>query len=127
MSYRTDCRTQHRGIRWIVYAALALPIVCGAVRTSAAVDPVTIKLWENGAPGTPATKPEDEPVLLMTPPMTKCQACRRVSLSFPAAGTAGSPWITRANKLPSGSIHRALPRSCSSIACTAQVTCTPCR
>ncbi|MCC7085905.1 MAG: alpha/beta hydrolase [Pirellulales bacterium] len=27
-----------------------------------------IKLWEKGAPGTPATKPQDEPILLMTQP-----------------------------------------------------------
>jgi acetyl esterase/lipase len=89
MSYRTDCRTQNRGIRWIVYAALALPIVCGAVRTSAAVDPVTIKLWENGAPGTPATKPEDEPVLLMTPPMTNAPGVPTGVIIIPGGGYGG--------------------------------------
>jgi acetyl esterase/lipase len=33
-----------------------------------AVEPVSIKLWRDGAPGTPATKPEDEPVLIVKTP-----------------------------------------------------------
>ncbi|HEX5472535.1 MAG TPA: alpha/beta hydrolase [Lacipirellulaceae bacterium] len=36
-----------------------------------ASEPITIPLWKNGAPGKPATKPKDEPVLYMTRPTTK--------------------------------------------------------
>ncbi|HEY4234206.1 MAG TPA: alpha/beta hydrolase [Lacipirellulaceae bacterium] len=35
---------------------------------AAAADPIQIPLWKDGAPGTPATKPEDEPTLYLTRP-----------------------------------------------------------
>lgn len=33
-----------------------------------ATEPTTIRLWENGAPGSPPTKPQDEPVLYLKRP-----------------------------------------------------------
>jgi acetyl esterase/lipase len=35
-----------------------------------AAEPITIPLWKDGAPGDPATKPQDQPVLLMSQPET---------------------------------------------------------
>jgi acetyl esterase/lipase len=47
-------------------------LACGTFGAFArAAEPDTIKLWEEGAPGDPATKPQDEPVLLMNEPATK--------------------------------------------------------
>jgi acetyl esterase/lipase len=36
-----------------------------------AAEPTAVRLWKDGAPGTPATKPADEPVLLVYTPTTK--------------------------------------------------------
>jgi acetyl esterase/lipase len=41
---------------------------CAALDRCAAAEPTTIRLWKDGAPGTPPTKPADEPILLMTAP-----------------------------------------------------------
>ena len=58
-----------RAVFHIRVATLTTALVILSVgQYSAAATPVTIKLWENGAPGTPATKPQDEPILLMTLP-----------------------------------------------------------
>jgi acetyl esterase/lipase len=46
-------------MRWPIASFLTLLIVA----PTAAAEPQRIPLWENGAPGTPATKPENEPVL----------------------------------------------------------------
>src|SRR3989304_3156474 len=48
----------------IVVVVLLLCVTCAG---RAAV-PVRIPLWEEGAPGTPATRPEDEPALYLTRP-----------------------------------------------------------
>lgn len=50
----------------VLVAMVASVWACKAANTVAA--PTTIKLWENGAPGEPATKPEDEPVLFASKP-----------------------------------------------------------
>ncbi len=42
--------------------AIIFCLPCGAT------EPTTIPLWKNGAPGSPPTKPKDEPVLYMTRP-----------------------------------------------------------
>jgi acetyl esterase/lipase len=42
--------------------------VAPAKAANSAAEPVQIKLWPKGAPGTPPTNPEDEPVLLMSKP-----------------------------------------------------------
>lgn len=56
-------RIQHAMVVVVVAA-----MVCACHGASAAAAPTTIKLWEKGAPGEPATKPEDEPVLLASKP-----------------------------------------------------------
>src|SRR5215213_6065028 len=48
-------------------AALATVVLFGTSIAWAA-ETVPIKLWKDGAPGTPGTKAEDEPVLLMSKP-----------------------------------------------------------
>jgi acetyl esterase/lipase len=45
----------HQSVATLIVLALALP--------SVTAEPQRIPLWEDGAPGTPATKPENEPVL----------------------------------------------------------------
>jgi acetyl esterase/lipase len=45
----------HQSVATLIVLALALP--------SVTAEPQRIQLWEDGAPGTPATKPENEPVL----------------------------------------------------------------
>jgi acetyl esterase/lipase len=48
-------------------AAVLLTLVFSVQRAPAA-EPTTVRLWQDGAPGTPPTKPEDEPVLFMRRP-----------------------------------------------------------
>lgn len=50
----------------VIVTIAAVVFACQALNSVAA--PTTIKLWENGAPGEPATKPEDEPVLFASKP-----------------------------------------------------------
>lgn len=53
----------------IVYFTLFFVIVALVVaQRLEAAEPTTIRLWKDGAPGTPATKPADEPVLFMSTP-----------------------------------------------------------
>src|SRR3990170_3711175 len=47
--------------------ALALSCLSNAYAGTAAADPFTISLWEDGAPGGP-TKPQDEPVVFLWRP-----------------------------------------------------------
>lgn len=54
--------------RAALFLATLFVFANGLGGASQAAEPVSIKLWENGAPGTPVTKPADEPVLLMTKP-----------------------------------------------------------
>jgi len=49
-------------------AALVFAVISTLAATSLAAEPVTIPLWADGAPGTPATKPADEPVLFLYRP-----------------------------------------------------------
>ena len=58
-------------LRLLVPTIAAVAVFFGCEHASHAAEPVTIKLWENGAPGTPATKSEDEPALLMSKPSGK--------------------------------------------------------
>jgi acetyl esterase/lipase len=55
----------------LLVSSVAVAAVFFSVDASLTAEPVTIKLWENGAPGTPATKPENEPVLLLSKPSSK--------------------------------------------------------
>ncbi len=71
MSIRFDCSAERLMLRPIILAAFVAGLSIVFVNDAPAAEPVTIKLWENGAPGTPATKPEDEPVLFMTAPTGK--------------------------------------------------------
>lgn len=58
----------HSVLLRVVGSVAVASLVLGGIQTSKAAETVTIKLWENGAPGTPATKPEDEPILLVSKP-----------------------------------------------------------
>lgn len=52
------------------HAAIAICVIlfAGFSEPSCAVEFKTIRLWEKGAPGTPPTKPQDEPEVYMKPP-----------------------------------------------------------
>lgn len=58
-------RNQFPVARSLAFAVVSLLLFTTAVAARAG-EPTQIKLWEGGAPGTPATKAEDEPVLLMS-------------------------------------------------------------
>jgi acetyl esterase/lipase len=60
-----------------IYWALAAP--------SSAAEPVRIVLWDQGAPGEPATRPGDEPVLFMTRPAAEV-ATRTAVVICPGGG-----------------------------------------
>ena len=72
------------------HQALVLLVTLLASSDSAtlAAEPAPIKLWESGAPGTPATKPADEPVLLMTRPAADV-ATKTAVIVIPGGGYAG--------------------------------------
>jgi acetyl esterase/lipase len=50
----------------LIMTAAALVVNVSAM--AKATEPVRVRLWEDGAPGTPATKPENEPVLFLYRP-----------------------------------------------------------
>ena len=54
-------------LRRVIFAASAI-LVAGFSEPSLAAEFKTIHLWEKGAPGTPATKPQDEPELYVKLP-----------------------------------------------------------
>ena len=58
----------HTVLLRVVGSVIVASLVLGGIQTGKAAETVTIKLWENGAPGTPATTPEDEPILLVSKP-----------------------------------------------------------
>jgi acetyl esterase/lipase len=50
---------------------ITLAFICGSLNSNLfAADRTTIRLWEKGAPGTPATKPADEPAVYLTRPQS---------------------------------------------------------
>lgn len=57
-------------IRLLLDRSCALILVVALSVAVSADEPQRIPLWENGAPGTPTTKPEDEPHLLVYRPAT---------------------------------------------------------
>src|SRR3954468_11098547 len=57
------------GARTQLCSSATLIFALAYIHPGCAAEPVTIKLWEHGAPGTPATKPEDDPVLYMSAPV----------------------------------------------------------
>jgi acetyl esterase/lipase len=65
--------------------ALSVWIVLGASASAAAAEPQRILLWENGAPGTPATKPENEPAFSMYRPESQ-NAARSAVVICPGGG-----------------------------------------
>ncbi|HEX3600211.1 MAG TPA: alpha/beta hydrolase [Lacipirellulaceae bacterium] len=69
----------------IVIGAVAIFSPMGA----RAAEPVTIKLWEKGAPGTPATKPEDEPVLFVSTPSAEAPPTGTGIIVIPGGGYGG--------------------------------------
>jgi len=73
-----------RPLALLVFATFA--VLFAAESRSCAATPTTIKLWEKGAPGTPATKPEDEPVLFMSAPADKSAATSTAVIVLPGGG-----------------------------------------
>src|SRR6478752_6545029 len=68
----------------ILFASIAARIQCVS-----AAEPLTIRLWEQGAPGTPATTPADEPVLLMSAPPTDSPVTGTAVVVLPGGGYGG--------------------------------------
>src|SRR5262245_7035965 len=68
METRLGWHLTHFGTGQVMRSVLLAAAFSVFAQTNDAAEPLTIKLWEHGAPGTPATKPKDEPVLLMTAP-----------------------------------------------------------
>ena len=64
-------------------------VVVGFAQASGAAEPITIKLWEDGAPGTPATKPADEPILLMSAPAADVSPTGTSVIVVPGGGYGG--------------------------------------
>jgi acetyl esterase/lipase len=57
---------------WLIILLVFLGVLlAGLIRPCRAVEPTPIRLWGNGAPGTPPTKPQDEPMMFMTRPAAK--------------------------------------------------------
>lgn len=52
----------------LVFCAAAVTVALSNGAVCLAVEPEVVPLWKNGAPGEPPTKPEDEPVLLLSQP-----------------------------------------------------------
>jgi acetyl esterase/lipase len=67
---------------------IVVAFVAGLSNLATAAEPVEIKLWEADAPGTPATKPEHEPVLLMSQPSADVATPTGV-IVIPGGGYAG--------------------------------------
>jgi acetyl esterase/lipase len=72
---------------FVILAATVLIAVDAMLGFSRAADPTEIKLWENGAPGSPPTKPQDEPVLYMK--RSSSPATPTAVIVVPGGGYAG--------------------------------------
>jgi acetyl esterase/lipase len=75
--------------RIIQRAAVTITLSLLSVPVIRATEPVTIKLWEQGAPGKPATKPADEPVLYMSFPAAQMPATGTGIVVLPGGGYGG--------------------------------------
>ena len=83
-----------------------LLLSASALETHAA-EPVRIPLWAHGAPGEPATKPEDEPVLTSDAAGGRRWRRERRSSWFRVADTDIWRWTMKASRSPRGSIRSA--------------------
>jgi acetyl esterase/lipase len=63
----------------------AIAVIQFVVSTAGTAEPLRIPLWDRGAPGTPTTKPEDEPVLLLSRPAADA-ATRTAVIVCPGGG-----------------------------------------
>lgn len=68
----------------VVLALFAVGALCDD--RAIAAEPITIPLWEEGAPGFPATKPSDEPVLFVSAPAGKQLAVPTAVVVLPGGG-----------------------------------------
>src|SRR4051812_12386704 len=59
--------SRQRKLRLATFAMFAI-LLAGFTKPSVAVEYTTIRLWEKDAPGTPVTKPQDEPKLYLRLP-----------------------------------------------------------
>ncbi|HVT30164.1 MAG TPA: alpha/beta hydrolase [Lacipirellulaceae bacterium] len=73
----------HRATQVAVFSGL----IIGLCLPCSATEPTTIRLWKNGAPGKPPTKPNDEPVLFLTRPTAK--ATKTAVIILPGGGYGG--------------------------------------
>src|SRR5437588_379607 len=74
-------------MRSFIILLLKVAILVGLTRPCRADEPKTIRLWKDGAPGSPPTKPQDEPVLYMKRPSGP--ATPTAVLVLPGGGYAG--------------------------------------
>jgi acetyl esterase/lipase len=80
----TACNILRLRIVWMT----ALAVIVGLHQASPAVEPTRIQLWEKGAPGTPPTKPADEPVVFMSRPAAN-KATSTAVIILPGGGYGG--------------------------------------
>jgi acetyl esterase/lipase len=63
LAHENQNRIENQSMQSKLRPLFAFAVVSALAALAHAAEPVRIALWENGAPGEPATKPEDEPVL----------------------------------------------------------------
>lgn len=84
------CNSDRRYLSLFFIIVLLMAVYfCASNSCTIAAEAVTIKLWEDGAPGTPATKPQDEPILIMTPPASQATAVPTAVIVVPGGGYGG--------------------------------------
>ncbi len=89
MSSQHGCRARSFWMRRVFCGTLIAGVVGGFAQAGGAAEPITIELWENGAPGTPATKPADEPIVLMTAPAAEASPTGAAVIVVPGGGYGG--------------------------------------
>jgi acetyl esterase/lipase len=87
LSLSSIVRSCRRQVRRVMILALFGPMLSGYCLQCHAAEPTTIELWKNGAPGTPPTKPKDEPVLYLTRPAAN--ATTTAVIVLPGGGYGG--------------------------------------
>jgi len=98
-------RSRNFILRCAIFAASAV-LLAGFSEPCLAAEFKTIHLWEKGAPGTPATKPQDEPELYVKLPTAPSTGTAVIIL--PGGGINSSNGLYVARKSGAGELHSGL-------------------